>query len=65
MILKAKKVLGDWPDLEGRNWTQRWRELFFPKLMLGAGSKDDVSYSRELDSRYDYLGVSCALMCDA
>ena len=28
---KAKKVLGDWPDLKGGNWMQRWRELFPPK----------------------------------
>ena len=65
MFLKAKKVLGNWPDLEGGNWTQRWRELFPPKVMLGAGRKDGVSYSRELDSRYDCLGVSCPLMCNA
>ena len=30
-----------------------------PKVMLGAGRKDDMSFSRELDSRYDYPGVSC------
>ena len=40
-------------------------ELFPPKVMLGARRKDGVSCSRELDSRYDYLGVSCSLMCDA
>jgi len=51
------KVLCKWPDIEGGNWTQRWRELFPPKAMLGAGGKDDVSCSRELDSRYDYLGM--------
>ena len=38
----------------------------FPhKVMLGAGRKDGMSCSRELDSRYDYLGVSGSLMCDA
>jgi len=57
VILKARKVLGKWPDLEGENWTQRWLELFPPKIMLGAGRKDGVSYSRELDWRYDYLGM--------
>ena len=36
-----------------------------PKVMLGAGRKDDMSFSRELDSRYDYVGASCTLMCDA
>ena len=56
MISKPKKVLGKWPDLQGGNWTQRWRELFPPKVMLGAGRKDGVSCSQELDSRYDYLG---------
>ena len=25
-VLKAKKVLGDWPDLEGGNWMQRCRQ---------------------------------------
>ena len=39
-VLKAKKVLGNWPELEGGNWTQRWRELFPLKVMLGAGCKD-------------------------
>ena len=34
-------------------------------VMLGAGCKDGVSCSRELDSRYDDLGVSGSLMCDA
>jgi len=62
--LQAKKVLGKWPDLKGGNWTQRWHELFPPKVMLGVGHKDGVSCSRELDSRYDYLGVSCSQMCD-
>ena len=38
---------------------------FPPKVMLGAGRKDGVSCSRELDTRYDYLGVSCSLVCDA
>ena len=65
MILRAKKVLGKWPDLEGGNWTQRWRELFPLKVMSGARRKDGVSCSRELDLRYDYLGVSCSLMRDA
>jgi len=65
MILKAKKVLGKWPDLEGGSWTQRWRVLFPIKVMLGAGCKVGVSCSQELDSRYDYLGVSYSLMCDA
>ena len=64
-VLKAKKVLGNWPTLEDGNWTQRWRELFPPKVMLGAGCKHGVSCSRELRSRYDYLGVSCSLRCDA
>ena len=45
MFLKAKKVRGNWPDLEGGNWTQRWRELFPPKVMLGAGRKDGVNSS--------------------
>ena len=36
-----------------------------PKVVLGAGRKDGISSSRELDSRYDYLGVSGTLMCDA
>ena len=58
MILKAKKVLGNWPDLQGENWMQRWRELFPLKVMLGTGPKDGVSCSRELDLIYDYLGVS-------
>ena len=57
-------MLGKWPDLKGGNWMQRWRELFPPKVTLGAGHKDAVSYSQELDSRYDYLGVSYSLMCD-
>jgi len=35
MILKVKKVLGNWSDLEGENWTQRWRELFPPKCNVG------------------------------
>ena len=61
MILKPKKVLGNWADLEGGNWMQRWRELFPPKVMLGTGRKDGMSCSWELDSRYDYLGVSCSL----
>ena len=65
MILKAMEVLGKWPDLERRNWMQRWCEVFPPKEMLGAGCKDGVSCLWELDSRYDYLGVSCFLMCDA
>ena len=30
-----------------------------------AGRKDGMSCSRELDSRYDYLGASRTLMCDA
>jgi len=64
-ISKPEKVLDKWPDLRSGNWTQRWRELFSPKVMLGAERKDGVSCSRELDSRYDYLGVSCSLMCDA
>ena len=51
MILKAKKVLGNWLDLEGGNWTQRWRELFPPKVMLKVGCKKGVSYPRELDAR--------------
>jgi len=59
------KVLGKWLDLEGGNWTQRWRELFPPKVMLGARCKDGMSCSRELDSRDDYLGVGCSLMCEA
>ena len=63
-VLKAKKVLGDWPDLEGGKWTQRWHELFPPNVMLGAGRKDSLSSFRELDSRYDYLGVSCCLTED-
>jgi len=63
-IFKPKKVLGKWPDLQGGNWKQRWRELFSPKVMLGAGRKDGVSRSRELGSRYNYHGVSCSLMCD-
>jgi len=58
-------VLGKWPDLEGANWTQRWRELFPVRVILESGHKDGVSYSRELNSRYDYLGVSSPLMCDA
>ena len=58
-------MLGKWPDLEGGNWMKRWRELNPLKVMLGAGCKDGVSYSWELDSRYDYLGVGCFLMCDA
>ena len=62
MYLKTKNVLGSWS--KGEIWTQRWSELFSPKVMLGAGRKDGVSCSRELDSRYDYLGVSCSLMCD-
>ena len=37
MSLKTKNVLGSWP--EGGNWTQRWRELFPPKEMLGTGLK--------------------------
>ena len=36
-----------------------------PYVTLGAGCKDGMTYSRELHSRYDYLGVSCSLMCDA
>jgi len=55
------KVLGKWPDLEGENWTQRWRELFPPKIMLGGGRKDGVSCFRKLDSRYDYIGVNCSI----
>ena len=39
MILKAKKVLGNWPDLEGGNWAQKRRKLFPPKVMLGTGLK--------------------------
>jgi len=31
VILEAKKMLGKWPNLEGGNWTQRWRELFPPR----------------------------------
>jgi len=46
MNLKAKKVLGDWPDLEGGNWTQRWHELFPPKVMLATGRKDGMRYSQ-------------------
>ena len=64
-ILKAKKVLGKWPNLEGGNWTQRRRELFSPKVMLRAGCNDGVGCSPVLDSRYGYLGVSGSLMCDA
>ena len=66
MNLKAKKVLGDWPDLEGGSWMQRWHELLPPNVMSGTGRRDDVSCSRELDSRYDYLTVSyCSdMMCD-
>jgi len=30
------KVLSKWTDLGGGNWMQRWRELFPPKVMLGA-----------------------------
>jgi len=33
MILKAKKVLGNWPVLEGGNWMQKGHELFPPKAM--------------------------------
>jgi len=58
-------VLGKWLDLEGGKWTQRWRKLFPSKVMLGAGRTNGVSCSRELDSRYGYLGVSYSLMCDA
>ena len=65
MILKAKKVVGKWSNLEGGDWIQRWRELFPPKVILGVGQKDGASCSQELDSRYDYLGVSSCLMCDA
>ena len=36
-----------------------------PKVVLGAGRKDGMRCSQELDSRYDYLGVSYSLMCDA
>ena len=36
-----------------------------PKVMLGAGRKDGMSCSRELDSRYDHLGVTGSLLCDA
>jgi len=50
MFLRARKALGKWPDLEGRNWTQRWLELFPPKAMLGTGHKEGVSCSRKLDA---------------
>jgi len=50
MILKVKKVLSIWPDLEGGNWIQRRRELFPPKVMLGIGCKKGVSYFRKLDA---------------
>jgi len=57
-------VLGKWPNLEGGNWTQGWHDLFPPKVILGAGRRDGVSWSQKLDSRYDCLGVSYSLMCD-
>ena len=38
---------------------------FLPKVMLAAGRKDGMSCSRELDSGYDYLCVSCSLIFDA
>jgi len=50
MILKDKKMLGNWPDLEGGNWMQRGHELFPPNVMLGTGCKKGVSYSRKLDT---------------
>jgi len=63
-ILKVMKVLGKWPGLKGGNWTQRWCELFPPEVMLRVKRKDGVSCSWKLDSRYDYLGVSCSVTCD-
>ena len=50
---------------ESENWTQRWHELFPLEVMLEAGRKYGMSYSRELDSRYNYLGMSCSLMYNA
>jgi len=50
-FLKAKKVLGKWPDLEGEYWTQRGRELFPLKVMLGTERKKGVSYSWKLDTK--------------
>ena len=63
MSVKTKNVLGSCPDAEtgrkdGVSCVPR-------QVMLGAGRKDDMSFSRELDSRYDYVGASCTLMCDA
>ena len=50
MFLRAKKALGNGQTLSGGNWTQRWRELFPPKVMLGTGRKEGVSCSRKLDA---------------
>ena len=63
MSVKTKNVLGSCPEAEtGR---KDGVSCVPPKVMLGAGRKDGMSCSRELDSRYDYLGASCTLMCDA
>jgi len=35
--LKAKKVLGNWPNLGDWNWAQRWHELFPLKVILESG----------------------------
>ena len=57
-------MLGKWRGLEGENRMQRWHQLFASKVMLGARHKDGVSCCQQLGSRYNYLGVSCSLMCD-
>ena len=63
MSVKTKNVLGSCPEAEtGR---KDGVSCVPPKVMLGAGGKDGMSCSRELDSGYDYLGVSCSLMCHA
>ena len=63
MSVKTKNVLGSCPEAEtGR---KDGVSCVPPKVMLGAGRKDGMSFSRELDSRYDYLGASRTRMCDA
>ena len=63
MSVKTKNVLGSCPEAEtGR---KDGVSCVTPKVMLGARRKDGKSCSRELDSRYHYLGVSGSLLCDA
>ena len=63
MSVKTKNVLGSCPEAE--TGCKDGVSCVLPKVMLGAGRKDGMSCSQELDSRYDYLGESCSLMCDA